>query len=103
MARIVAKTVNGPLDVQYFSVIDTQLEITGMTGMETREVQLADDNGQPVTDEDGNAVTTFVPVDKYVKDESTLRDFAGEEKGLFALLFDHDVTQICDFNYESGN
>jgi hypothetical protein len=77
MDRILAKCVGGGvLDGKYFSTPATNDRIEGFNDMPE------------------NAV--------YLKQPETLRDFAGEEKGLVANLFDkeqHDLRQLCEFLY----
>jgi len=118
MKWIMAKTVGGPLDGMYFAVGEGQEEIVGMGEMEMRTVQAVNADGESLyLDADGNAstqpanddyslrqpMTTLEPVERYVKDSSTLREFKGEEKGLSRFAFDgFDLEQVCEFRYATG-
>lgn len=76
--RILAKAVDGPLNGMYFSVQENQETIEGFNDMS-----------------EGS---------QYVKDETSQRDFQGEEEALVKLLFDsdqHDLSQICKFRYNA--
>jgi hypothetical protein len=98
VVRIVAKCVGGPLDGLFFSVVDDQLEITGFPELKTRQVEQQVEGDEPML------VDTGEPIDKYVKTESSQRDFEGEERALFKLLFDgHALIGICEFAYDSGS
>lgn len=90
MERIIAKLVNGPLNGALVSVSVDQAEIGGLdfAGYEPMQVELDEETGEPRY------------VDKYIKDESTVREFVGEEEGLAVAAFDHDVNAICEFHYE---
>lgn len=74
--RTLAKCIEGPLDGMYFSIHPDQTTIEGFNDMPAGSV--------------------------YNRENSTLRDFAGEEKDLVNLLFDtdaHDLKQIVEFKY----
>lgn len=74
MARVMAKTVGGPLDGLYFSVDEAQDQIVGMNGMNE--------------------------VEAYVKQPETMREFNESERELF--FADPNLARICEFAYVAG-
>lgn len=95
MSRIAVKFVGGPQNGFYASTGDDVKVITGLSGMRAPSV----DNGDGTySDDEGNTV------DSYILDDTTIRDFTGEEKGAFDFMFvDHDVTRYCEFTYSDGS
>lgn len=78
--RIVGHCVGGgPLDNQFMSVAEDQLMVGGFGNM-----AMTDDG---------------VFIEKYVKDESTVREPNKQEVAMLDYLFDHPFTQICEFKY----